>query len=182
MKKVIPFLVCLLSGAGAFAQEYADQSNVSRTVGTGTIRDEKAVVHLTATNAVERGATAHYTAGQSITLQPGFVAQAGSVFGTTIGPVDSRRPTESGTVLTVRAFPNPVESTVTVEYGLPEALRVNRTLTDAAGQIIRRSGGQEVESAGTHRTLLDLTRLPAGVYLYQIETGNGSKILRLIKR
>ena len=110
------------------------------------------------------------------------MAQAGSVFQATIGPVDSRSPGEFGTTLTVGAFPNPFESTTTVEYGLPEALRVNRTLTDATGRVIRQSGGQEIESAGTHRTLLDLTRLPVGVYLYQVETGTGSQVLRLIKK
>lgn len=182
MKKTLTFLTLLLPCAGAFAQEYAGTANVSQPVAAGAVREEKAVEHLMAFNTVERGATARYTAGQSITLRPGFVARAGSVFQATIGPVDSRPPAEPGTTLTVRAFPNPFETTTTVEYNLPEALRVTRTLTDEAGRLIRRSDGQQAESAGIHRSPLDMSRLPVGVYLYRVETGNASKILRLIKK
>lgn len=137
---------------------------------------------MTATNVIESGATAHYTAGQSVTLQPGFVARAGSVFQATISNVVSQTSPEPGTTLTIRAFPNPVETTTTVEYNLPEARRVTHTLTDATGRLIRQSDGQEVESAGSHRAPLDLSRLPIGVYLYQVETGGGSKVLRLVKK
>ncbi|GAB3640933.1 hypothetical protein GCM10027423_15690 [Spirosoma arcticum] len=146
------------------------------------VREEQATEHLTATNAVEAGATAHYTAGQSITLQPGFLARAGSVFQATIRPVNSRRSPETGTTLTAKAFPNPFETTTTVEYSLPEAIRTTHTLTDAAGRPITRPDGRPVESAGLHQTALDLSQQPAGIYLYQLRTANGVKTLRLIKK
>lgn len=110
------------------------------------------------------------------------MAQAGSVFQATISAVASRKSPEPGTTLTVRAFPNPFETTTTVEYNLPEDFRVTHTLTDASGRLIKRSDEQQVESAGIHRTPLDLSRLPVGVYLYQVETGSGSKVLRLVKK
>ena len=125
---------------------------------------------------------ARYTAGQSITLQPGFVARAGSVFQATIGNVTSRPSSESGATFTVMAFPNPVETTTTVDYKLPESRRVIHTLTDASARLINRSDGQEAKSAGIHRTVLDLSRLPVGVYLYQVETPTGSKVLRPMKK
>lgn len=182
MKRTLTFFALLLPCAGALAQEYAPTARVTRLITAGMVREEQAVDHLTATNAVERGATARYAAGQSVTLQPGFVAQAGSVFQATISAVASRKSPEPGTTLTVRAFPNPFETTTTVEYNLPEALRVTHTLTDATGRLIRRSDGQQAESAGSHRTPLDLSRLPVGIYLYQVETGSGSKALRLVKK
>ena len=182
MKRTLTLLSLLLPFAGAFAQEYASTVNVSQPVTAGAVREEKAVEHLMASGTVERGATARYTAGLSVTLQPGFVARAGSVFQATIGPINSRPSAEPGTTLTVRAFPNPFETTTTIEYNLPEAIRVAHTLTDATGQIIRRSDGQQVELAGIHRSPLNLSQLPVGVYLYRVETGNASKILRLVKK
>ncbi len=182
MKKTLILLALLLPGAGAFAQEYAGTSTVTRTVPTGVTREEQAPQHLTATSAIASGAAAHYTAGQSVTLQPGFVAQAGSVFRALISPINNGSSSEPGATLTVRAFPNPLETTTTVEYNLPEAFRVTHTLTDASGRLIRRAEGHAVESAGTHHAPLDLSRLPVGIYLYQVETVSGSKVLRLMKK
>ena len=182
MRKTLTPFAFLLSCAGALAQEYAPTARVTRPVPAGIVREAQAVDHLTATNTVESGATAHYAAGQSVTLQPGFVARAGSVFGATISAVANRKAPEPGTALTVRAFPNPFETTTTVEYNLPKDFRVTHTLTDASSRLIKRSDEQQVESAGIHRTPLDLSRLPVGIYLYQVETGSGSKVLRLVKK
>ena len=182
MKTTLTILTLLLPCAGAFAQEYAGTATVTRPVISGAVREEQAVEHLMASNAVASGATARYTAGQSVTLQPGFVAQAGSVFQAMISTVDGRPSPEPGTKLTVRAFPNPFEKTTTVEYSLPEALRTTHTLTDATGRLVGQPEGQSVESAGIHQTPLDLGHLPVGVYLYQVKTEGGMKTLRLVKK
>ncbi len=181
MKRLLIVPTFLLACAGAFAQGEARTATLTQSVPAGTVREDRAI-HLTATNVVEASATARYTAGQSVTLQPGFVAQAGSVFLATIQPATSALSVEPGTTLTVRAFPNPFETTTTVEYSLPESLRVRQTLTDAHGRMIRQSDGQAVEPAGTHQRVLDLSRLPVGVYLYQVETGKDNQVLRLIKK
>jgi Secretion system C-terminal sorting domain len=181
MKRILITTSLLLFCAGAFAQQYANTATITRPVTTGVV-EEKGIDRLMATNAVESGATARYVAGQSITLQPGFVARAGSVFQATIGSVTSRPSTEGGTMLTVMAFPNPVETITTVEYSLPKSNRVIHTLTDATGRPIKRSSEQEVESAGTHHRPLDLSQFPVGIYLYQVETPSGSKVIRLIKK
>ena len=182
MKKTLIFLTLLLPGTSGLAQESLRTLHITRLVIAGAVREEQAVEHLMASNAVASGATARYTAGQSVTLQPGFVAQAGSVFQAMIDAVGSRRSPEPGTALTVKAFPNPFETTTIVEYNLPEAHRVTHTLTDASGRLIRRAEGHAVESAGTHHAPLDLSQLPVGIYLYQVETVSGSKVLRLMKK
>jgi hypothetical protein len=182
MKRLLIAPTFLLACAGAFAQVDVRTVTLTQAVPAGTVREDRAIDNLTAANVVEARATARYTAGQSVTLQPGFVAQAGSVFLATIHPTTSTLSAEPGTTLTVRAFPNPFETTTTVEYSLPESLRVTQTLMDANGRMVRQSDGQAVELAGTHRTLLDLSHLPVGVYLYQVETGKGSQVLRLMKK
>ena len=93
MKRLLIAPAFLLACAGAFAQGEARTVNLTQSVLAGTVREARAVDKLTAANVVETGATARYTAGQSVTLQPGFVAQAGSVFLATIQPiVPPRRP------------------------------------------------------------------------------------------
>ena len=79
MKQLLIVPTFLLACAGAFAQGEARTATLTQSVPAGTVHEDRAI-HLTATNVVEASATARYTAGQSVTLQPGFVAQAGSVF------------------------------------------------------------------------------------------------------
>lgn len=182
MKRTYLLLGLLLSGAGAFAQQYAVTARIDRPVLAGSVGIEQAIDRLTATNTVETNATARYTAGQSVILQPGFVAKAGSLFEATISNVVGHPSSEFGTTLTLRAFPNPFETTTTIDYNLPENMPVSHTLTDAAGKPIQPSAGREVELPGNHRTLLDLSRMPVGIYLYQVDAGNSRKVLRLIKK
>lgn len=143
--------------------------------------DVKAVDQITATNVVERAATATYTAGKAIILQPGFEARAGSVFIATIAPV-SARPAEAGSDLTVSAWPNPFQDLTTVEYRLPESSTVKHTLTDARGVILRQNTPTDVQPAGMYKVGVDGANLPTGVYIYQLQTGNQTKTIRLLKQ
>lgn len=181
MRNVL-IVFALLPHTGVFAQEHAGTASLTHPILSGIVQEEQAAEYLTATNTIERGATVRYTAGQSISLLPGFVAQAGSVFRASIGRVNSRRAVEPGTAMSVRAFPNPFETATTVEYSLPVGHRVTFTLSDATGRLIHQSDPRRVESAGSHRRSLDLGDLPAGVYLYQVETESGRKMIRLIKK
>lgn len=179
MKTILLTLAVLAFGSYASAQPNAEERIISVPVSPGTVQQETARLHLSATNRIEAGATARYTAGQSVTLQPGFVARAGSVFEAAIRTSADWH--EPGTRLTISAFPNPLETTTTVEYQLPEALRVTHRLTDTEGRLIRWVDGQQIESAGRHTSTLDLRNVPVGVYLYQVQTTAGSRTLRLIK-
>jgi len=145
--------------------------------------EEKAVDHLTARNLVQRGGVATYEAGQSITLQPGFTAQAGAVFEASIRPVQIRPGSaEAPGTLTVSASPNPFDLRTEIRYHLPEATKVTRTLSNTQGQVLTVDEGQDVQRAGTHRTQLDASQLPAGVYLYEVKTGRERKVIRLLKK
>ncbi len=143
--------------------------------------DVKAVDQITASNAVERAATATYTAGKAILLQPGFEARAGSVFIATVAPV-SARATEPGSDLTLSAWPNPFQDLTTVDYRLPVNTTVKHTLTDAKGSIIRQNASTDVQAAGMYKIGVEGGNLPTGVYLYQIQTGTETKTIRLLKQ
>ena len=180
MKKALLLILPLLS-TGVFAQEYARTTRITDPVAAGAVRTARFTHYLTAINTIERGATAHYTAGQSVTLQPGFTAQAGSVFQATISPVDSRNVAETGETLTVSLFPNPLKTAATLTYNLPEATRVTHTLTDVQGRPIRQISGPVAELAGRHNQTIDAAGLPIGTYLYKIRTNRESRVIRFIK-
>ena len=181
--KTKSILFCmLLTGHGVVAQEYVQQLSLTRPVSPGTISELKAINTINASNQVGPGATAAYTAGQSVTLQPGFVAQAGSVFKATVEAVASFRQPRDGPSWSARAYPNPFTEQTTVEYVTPSAGRVRHTLMDAKGQVLRQSEESDEKSAGPHHTQVEGNDLPAGIYLYQLQVGNESQTLRLLKK
>jgi hypothetical protein len=105
-----------------------------------------------ASNALWSGARGQYTAGKSVTLQPGFVAQAGSVFTATIATVVSSSLGNDVPGLSIRADPNPFIDQTIVEYSLPLGGRVCHTLLDAKGQVLQQSEDLKEQAVGTHQS------------------------------
>ncbi len=165
------------------AQEYPVRQEIARTMQAGATIEERAVEHIVARNAVTQRATVLYEAGRSITLQPGFTAEAGAVFEASIANVVSRTVSNpENRVMTVSAAPNPFADQTVVDYNLPNAARVTRTLTDAQGRVMEQTNEDGVQAAGQYKVNVRGGHLPAGLYIYQIQTDNGSKSIRLIKQ
>jgi hypothetical protein len=172
----------LVTGGFAAAQEYPVRQEIARTMRAGTPIEERAVEQITALNEVEKGAAVLYEAGRSVTLQPGFVAQAGSVFEANIARVVSRPTNPEAGVMTVSAAPNPFADQTIVDYALPKAARVSRILTDAQGRVVEQTQEEGIQAAGQYKVNVRAGSLPSGLYIYQIQTDNGSKSIRLIKQ
>lgn len=179
MKTLLIFTLAIGSFATLLAQEVPQQQTISQLEPHGTITDRAAIDHILATNTVEWGAVARYRAGRSILLQPGFMAQAGSVFQATIQAVSATR--EASSELTVRAYPNPFSDQTTVEYTLPQSGWVRLSLLDASGQSVQQTGKQQAE-AGLHTVFVYGQSLPAATYLYRVQTATESKTVRLLKQ
>ena len=155
---------------------------VAAPVPANTSLEVQAVAQISATNRLSAGGAGQYSAGKSITLLPGFEANAGAVFAATIAPVAARTPAERTADMTVSAWPNPFQEQTTVEYSLPENTAVTHTLTDARGSILRRQEATGVQAAGTYRVGVEGASLPTGVYLYQLQTNSQTKTIRLLKQ
>ena len=181
MKHFLAIPALLLTTSVVMAQEYPTRQEVSRAVTAGAVSEQKAVEHLVAQNRVERGATAHYVAGQSVTLQPGFTAQAGSVFQATVAAVTSR-PTSAEGSLSATAYPNPFDNVTSIQYKLPMGSKVQQTLFDEKGHVVRQLTGTDVQAAGTYKTQVDGQNLPTGTYIYRLQTDTGSQTIRLLKK
>jgi hypothetical protein len=175
--------VCLvLTGNVVMAQEYPQHLAISQSVVAGVVSEQKAEETIRASNAVNQGATALYKAGQSVTLQPGFVAQAGSVFMAIVAPLNSVKTAADLLGLSVRAYPNPFVEQATIDYNLPTSGRVRHTLLNEKGQVVRQIENVMEQPVGRHQARVEGADLPIGIYLYRIEQGTESRTLRLLKK
>ncbi|MBO0950623.1 T9SS type A sorting domain-containing protein [Fibrella forsythiae] len=182
MKKQLLVLALVLTTGITHGQNYAQELTLMQPVEAGSVVDQKAIRTITARHRVSQGSITFYTAGQSVLLQPGFVAQAGAVFQAMIGPMTMTGLEETESMLSLRAFPNPFVQHTTLEYTLPTSGRVQHLLVDSQGKVVQQINAEVGESAGVHQARFDGTGLPAGVYLYRIQVGTRSKILRLLKQ
>ncbi len=69
--------------------------------------------------------------------------------------------------------PNPVSSTTTIQFSLPEAGAVSLQLYDPTGRMIR-SIANGFYSPGVYSTSFDAKALPDGAYYYRLEAGGQS--------
>ena len=104
MKTILLFSSLLVSRS-VFSQKFGQPLIIAQDVLVNGISQQQDPYAILAYNQIQPRAIAHYQAGQVITLQPGFVAQAGSVFEATIGKVTL---TKGEPGLSVRALGNPV--------------------------------------------------------------------------
>ena len=88
-------------------------------------------------------------------------------------PVDVVSSTEVVQTLDIRIFPNPAKAQVSVQNtGSGETMQIQ--ILDLTGKLI-----QETRSSETLSTL-EISRLPAGIYLVKVFAGNTSKVEKLV--
>ncbi|MEL6442745.1 MAG: T9SS type A sorting domain-containing protein [Bacteroidota bacterium] len=83
-------------------------------------------------------------------------------------------------VLTLDAYPNPVASSATLRFTLPEAGDIDLRVYDLLGRVVAEvaSGTHE---AGAHTATFDASALPSGVYLVRLQTPRGAVTQRLTR-
>jgi len=156
-----------------------------------------AEANLTSAEILTSGTTIRYQAGTSITLQPGFHAQAGSTFLAVIAECEAEqvvanrlktpvtteaiKPIFQGEKMELQFFPNPFVNTLQVEFFLPEKGKTDIHILDISGKRIDHlvSGTYD---AGRHRLVWTPEALPGGVYFIQLVSGgqiNTQKIVYL---
>jgi len=103
------------------------------------------------------------------------------LFGMPVSDVSEGAPASSRADLQVA--PNPSRGTVVIDYALPAAGRTRVAIYDAAGRVARVLKDGE-SAAGAHQlswTGADASgrRLPAGVYFVRLDSGSGTRSLKL---
>lgn len=124
-----------------------------------------------------RHGTGAVTVGDSVYVIGGATLQGFGVSGANefftlanTSQVDDDRTQPSSFVLH-QNFPNPFNSSTTIEYQLPRATPVKLTVVNVLGHEVRTLLNTE-QSAGRYRVPFDADELPSGMYLYRIHTRN----------
>ena len=79
----------------------------------------------------------------------------------------------------IETFPNPFNSTTTIDYFIPEAGRVSLSVFNAAGRHVQ-TLSEGWQSAGEHQSSFTAISYPAGVYILRMEAGNAVQTRRLM--
>lgn len=120
-------------------------------------------------------------AAQEITLQPGefhvYINRNVNNTTTTATPDISWNETS----LAIRAFPNPVQASITVDVALPQNSNVQLQVLDINGRKLTVLQ-QGTKLKGAHRFTFNRSQLPvsAGTYFLQVTTKTGTKTTRII--
>jgi hypothetical protein len=77
-------------------------------------------------------------------------------------------------------FPNPVSDVLTVEAEMPRPTTVRVRLSDVLGRTVVET--REQVSAGIFRKQVDVSTLPAGVYIFEMLDGDRRLLEKVIKQ
>ncbi len=81
----------------------------------------------------------------------------------------------------LQAVPNPFLETVNIHFALAEADRLTIDLLDLHGRRLTRLAADRLFTSGDHQLRLDASAWPAGVYLCQLNSAEGSAVVKLVK-
>ena len=141
---------------------------------------EQAIATLIAANIV--GTKVEYKAGQSVTLQAGFEAKAGSVFTAHTGVVLPASVGDELTTLTVSAYPNPFDESTTITYVLTKPSRISLRISDLEGKLISQLIDGHYQEAGRHDVAWKGGKIPVGTYVCILEAGPQHIAKRIIRK
>jgi hypothetical protein len=91
-------------------------------------------------------------------------------------PESSEEPTEFKAIV----FPNPAVESTTLELQFPEKESTEINLFDLSGKLIREIHSGKI-SRGTFQKEIDLSNLPAGIYLVVIQSKKFQEAVRIVK-
>ena len=149
---------------------------------------------VTSSGAVEVGASVIFTAGQTVTLMPGFSASSGTTFLAHISSciseearegvvVENAEPDQSANSevdarkpgllqgLTSKVYPNPFAETFTLNIHLPLQTEVRLLMRPIHGNRVESLMETMVLPDGEHSFQIDAGHLPAGIYLLILDAG-----------
>ena len=76
-------------------------------------------------------------------------------------------------------YPNPFNPSTTIKYSLPKAGNVKLSIYNAIGSKVA-TVVNEYKTAGNYSVQFNGSNLASGIYLYRLESGNYSAVMKLI--
>ncbi|MFI5264596.1 MAG: YCF48-related protein, partial [Candidatus Kapaibacterium sp.] len=87
--------------------------------------------------------------------------------------------TNNSELLTIKNYPNPLNSITTFNYNIPKSSFVTLRIINALGEEVSQLVS-EVESEGTHEVKWDAHDMPNGIYFCELRSGAYSQSVRVI--
>ena len=84
-----------------------------------------------------------------------------------------------GNKSTFKAYPNPTNNHLTLQYNLSESALVQTTITNHLGQVIYSQKANK--NSGTQNEPINLSSYPSGIYLISVYTNNLHNTIKIIK-
>ena len=148
-------------------------------------KHEVATETISASNVVSEESRVHYEAGKSVKLLPGFTAKSGANFKASIGKIASSSRiagAEASDKVSMYAYPNPFETSVEIEYYVPNAGKVSLSITNIIGMTVATLIDNQEVSAGNHTAKFSGDGITSGTYLYTLKTDIGAVSKKLSKK
>jgi hypothetical protein len=76
-------------------------------------------------------------------------------------------------------YPNPFNPSTTITYSVPVKARVSLKVFNSLGEVVTVLINEE-KAAGSYEVEFDATRLPSGIYYYQLQTGSFVETKKMI--
>jgi hypothetical protein len=78
------------------------------------------------------------------------------------------------------AYPNPFNPTTALLFSLPQSNRVDLSVYDMSGRLVRHLLSDQAYPPGEHRFTFDGSNLPSGIYLARVQAGEFVKTQKLL--
>jgi hypothetical protein len=76
-------------------------------------------------------------------------------------------------------YPNPFNPSTSIRFSIPESGNVRLVVYNAVGQEVAVLVDAQ-KSAGSYEVSFDATKLPSGIYLYTIQSGNFTQTRKMM--
>jgi hypothetical protein len=93
--------------------------------------------------------------------------------------VDLRQSGQTGLSLAAGA-PNPADNRLRVGFSLPDRATLSVTIYSAVGNVVATPVAGRQYDAGQHQELIDVSKLPAGSYLLEVEGKGGRSVQQFV--
>ena len=81
--------------------------------------------------------------------------------------------------LLAQNYPNPFNPKTSIEYSLPEAVKVKVDVHNTLGQVVEVLVDRDQE-AGYHKVIWDASDMASGIYFYRLTTGDFTATKRMV--
>ncbi|HTE28565.1 T9SS type A sorting domain-containing protein [Flavitalea sp.] len=149
---------------------------VTSLTGTGTLRLDLKNNGTDVVDAFGNPITGGFSSGEFYIIDPPQLAGRAKIKNTSMARSDLTAKSIEATV-----FPNPFSNEATFRFTLPQTEKYSIKFYNSSGALISQVDEGTAHANVAKNVKIDGTRLVAGLYMISIQTGNETKVLKVVK-